>query len=438
LKSELGVREAKLRCLNYNFDDSAEGEFVETIFAAQNQLERKQNRRQVCQKMKARLERGYWCFGPPAGYKYKKDKEHGKLIIPIKPASNILAEGLNAFAENKLLNQTDFLDFLKSKNFHKHAGIERISLEYVKRILTQQLYAGIIELEKWGVTKRRGHHKAIISEETYEKIQIKLLRPERKPRATDSYEFPLRRIVSCAVCGKNMTSSVNKGKRKYYPHYTCNNTECGASPKNISPEKMESDYLEMLQSIKAEPEVLEIGKVIAAKIWEKKIKDADNNNEAKEAEREEIEKMIENYIDLIPNTKSNSIRVRYEAKIEELDKQLRVLKNTPETKKIPDIQEAFNLIFKFIGTPAETWKKADNKAKILIHNMIFTSNPVYSLATGFGTPELSLPFRINEHIDDDDNNLVDLSRKFWNTFFEIALEWEPTLRLIYDSQKDNP
>ena len=59
LKSELNVREARLKCLNYNFDDSAEGEFVETIFAAQNQLERKQNRRQVCQKMKARMERGY-------------------------------------------------------------------------------------------------------------------------------------------------------------------------------------------------------------------------------------------------------------------------------------------------------------------------------------------------------------------------------------------
>lgn len=36
LKSELMGRRAKLKCLNYNFDDSAEGEFVETIFAAQN------------------------------------------------------------------------------------------------------------------------------------------------------------------------------------------------------------------------------------------------------------------------------------------------------------------------------------------------------------------------------------------------------------------
>ena len=35
-----------------------------------------------------------------------------------------------------------------------------------------------------------------------------------------------------------------------------------------------------------------------------------------------------------------------------------------------------------------------------------------------------------------DSNMVDPSRKTWNTFVEIALEWEPTLKLIYESQND--
>lgn len=34
-------------------------QFIETVIAAQGQLERLQNRRQTLQKMKARLERGY-------------------------------------------------------------------------------------------------------------------------------------------------------------------------------------------------------------------------------------------------------------------------------------------------------------------------------------------------------------------------------------------
>jgi site-specific DNA recombinase len=51
-------RHARVECLNFRFDDTPEGKFVETIFAAQGELEREQNRRQVIQKMQARAARG--------------------------------------------------------------------------------------------------------------------------------------------------------------------------------------------------------------------------------------------------------------------------------------------------------------------------------------------------------------------------------------------
>jgi site-specific DNA recombinase len=63
LRSEFKNRNCIVKSPNYEFDESEEGEFVETVFAAQAQLERKQNARQVKQKMKARLERGLWPFG---------------------------------------------------------------------------------------------------------------------------------------------------------------------------------------------------------------------------------------------------------------------------------------------------------------------------------------------------------------------------------------
>jgi len=49
-----------VECLNYRFEDTPEGKFVETVFAAQGQLEREQNGRQVRQKMQARVE---WLLG---------------------------------------------------------------------------------------------------------------------------------------------------------------------------------------------------------------------------------------------------------------------------------------------------------------------------------------------------------------------------------------
>jgi DNA invertase Pin-like site-specific DNA recombinase len=47
LFKSLGVR---IECLNHKMEDTPEGEFISTILAAQAQLERKQNTRQVIQK----------------------------------------------------------------------------------------------------------------------------------------------------------------------------------------------------------------------------------------------------------------------------------------------------------------------------------------------------------------------------------------------------
>ena len=68
LRTALKSRDVSLKCLNYNFDDSPEGRFIETIMAGQAELERHQNKRQVVQKMKSRLELGYWTFGSKKGY----------------------------------------------------------------------------------------------------------------------------------------------------------------------------------------------------------------------------------------------------------------------------------------------------------------------------------------------------------------------------------
>lgn len=54
LRDAFRKRGATIECLNFKFDETPEGEFIETIMAAQGALERKQNGRQVAQKMKAR------------------------------------------------------------------------------------------------------------------------------------------------------------------------------------------------------------------------------------------------------------------------------------------------------------------------------------------------------------------------------------------------
>lgn len=411
LKSEMNGRQAKLRCPNYNFDDSAEGEFVETIFAAQNELERKQNRRQVCQKMKARVERGYWCFCQPTGYEFRKDKEHGKLLFPVHPVADLIAEGLEAFADNRLLDQGDLLRFYRSKNLHGLLGRKQVYFELVKRMLTESLYAGIVEYQEWGISRRKGHHKGIISEETFDRIQDKLRKKARKVWKSDGAEFPLRRLVDCIICGKTMTGSSNRSKNpnKSYPHYTCNNKECSANPKNITASKVEADYVKMLEGIAVDRELLKMAEMVVTRIWENKVKNASSDRAASETEIRSLEAQIDEYINLIPAARSDSLKARYEAKIEGLDQRVRDIKFALQNKKEPDFAEALRLVLKFLGTPAETWSNAVRELKTLVHSMIFEENPKYALQTGFGTPSLSLPFLIKEHVSDVNCELVEVA-----------------------------
>ena len=119
LREELRARNAIPECPNYSFDDSPEGVFIETVHAAHNQLEREQNKRQVIQKMKARIENGYWAFGTKRGYKIIKDPIHGKLSVLNGNDAKLLKEALEGFATGVFVRKMDACKYLVEKGFWK-------------------------------------------------------------------------------------------------------------------------------------------------------------------------------------------------------------------------------------------------------------------------------------------------------------------------------
>src|SRR5690606_37107758 len=104
---EMTLRNATRECLNFNFEDSPEGEFIETIIAAQSQLERQQNGRQVRQKMRARVMNGYWPFHAPIGYRHEKSEGQGKVLVPHEPKASIVREALEGFATARFASQIE-------------------------------------------------------------------------------------------------------------------------------------------------------------------------------------------------------------------------------------------------------------------------------------------------------------------------------------------
>ena len=114
LHHELETRGAKVEYLNFSLDNSPEGKFIDTMLAAQSQLEREQISRQTREKTCARLERGYWTFRAPVGYKYMPSKQGGKELIKNEPLASIVKEALEGFASGRFATQAEVKRFLES------------------------------------------------------------------------------------------------------------------------------------------------------------------------------------------------------------------------------------------------------------------------------------------------------------------------------------
>src|SRR5207248_360248 len=111
LRKSIQSRGAKLESPSHKFTDDPEGIFVESIMAATAELERNQNKRQVRNRMQARLEAGYWPFYPPPGYAFARVPGHGKLLVCKEPEASVIREALEGFASGCLPSQVHVQSF---------------------------------------------------------------------------------------------------------------------------------------------------------------------------------------------------------------------------------------------------------------------------------------------------------------------------------------
>ena len=407
IKQEFESRGARVESPNHKFEDTPEGAFIETILAGKAQLDRQQNARQVRQKMKARLECGVWCFSAvPCGMEYIKTNEYGKLLHPKEPEASVIRDALEGFASDRYLTQVDVLNFLL-KHKDELSGNKRIDLNFVKRILSAIVYAGYVEYAPWDVVRKKGHHEPLISIETYERIQTKLRKPEKKVTERDSIEFPLRQLVCCSVCGEKMTGSFHKGKNKYYAHYFCSDKNCQADPRNIPKSLLEDEHIKLLNEIAPESEIIELTRAIALSAWKDAMADVDASEKTIRHEIELKEKQVENYFSLIPKATNDIVREKYESKIETLENEILALKKQTPPSEYLNCDDAIAEVLHFVGTPADYWQKTNLEGKYMLHKLIFTANPRYDAQNGFGTPEISLPFTIKDAFSNSVSSQVD-------------------------------
>jgi len=428
-------------CLNYNFDNSPEGRFMETIHAAQNELERHQNRRQVIQKQRARLVAGYNSFIAPKGYKKKrKDPTHGTIDV-LNEYAPAMKKALKMFAYGDLQTRKDVADFLKKKGILGNQESFRY-LETVKSFLSNVFYAGYIEYEPWEVERRKGKHKPLISLEEYNLIQSRLKKTDHiKPIRKDiNSEYPLRGFINCFYCKQKLTACKSRGRwGGLYHKYYCRNKDCALRTmegiKSVSKDDLHNQFKSLLKTFRPSPAIHKATHKAFDMVINNQKKDYNLLRKEKQKEKVKLELEIDTIIELIANPKTSDIlRKRYESKVSKLAQEVEEIDAFigRDSEKELYCRTPYIKMFDMLKNPYKIWIKSDIKQKQKLFYFLFEENLEYQPEVGFRTPKKALPIRLFEQFDASNAPIVKIDRKTSNPIKEYLTQWNTQMREILE------
>jgi hypothetical protein len=442
LKTEIYRRGGRLESPSFRFEDTPEGEFVEVIMAAQAQLERKQNRRQVLNRMKARMEQGYWAFHTPPGLKYAFHPVHKRIVVIDRKRAVLAREMLEGFAHGRFESAAEAYRFLRDAGYFNEMQSRRQTnhIMVVHRMLRSILYTGYLEFKPWGITLRKGHHPAIISLDTYQVIQEKLRGRNRPLVRVDTREdFPLRNLVACAGCGHKLTASFSRGKRRSYPYYHCYSRECPLYGKVTAKAELEASFEALLQRLEATDSVIELARLIALEKWEEHIAQRKQAAATLEKRRSEIADELERLGERIGRTESDVVFRTLEQRIEQLVYEQNALDQKAATAAEPaaEFGTQFDRVRDRLKSPYAVWKTGDLETKRRLARMVFAGPLPYDRETGFGTPAVTLPFLVVKRLAGQKSDMVDQPLKTWKPPAQktpdlVAQPWTEFIRTIMD------
>ena len=116
-----------------------------------------------------------------------------------------------------------------------------------------------------GDIRVRGKHEPLIADELFQSVQERL-NGKSSPHKQLSEDFPLRGIVKCGRCERNLTAGWAKGRTERYARYWCWTKDCKAI--GISRDDLEQKFVALLGMLEPVAELIARLPEIAAREWE--------------------------------------------------------------------------------------------------------------------------------------------------------------------------
>ncbi len=412
LRRILKQRGALVDCLNFKIEDTPEGKFIETIIAAQGELEREQNARQVVQKMKARMEQGFWVFRTPVGYQYVRGKGGGKELVFKEPLATIVREALEGYACGRFQTQAEVRRFLESQpDYPKDMPDGQIRPNTIARFLNKAIYAGYVEAPKWSISRRKGNHPEIISFKTFQKIQSRLKSAAHAPtRKNINQDFPLRGFVLCNDCQKPLTSCWSKGRNKKYPYYLCDTKGCASHRISIRREVLEGEFGDVVKSLQPKRDLFALARAMFENAWEQQKAQAKHVIGILKQDIGAIEKQTENLLERIMDATSPTVINAYEDKIELLQNQKALMTEKLQNGVVAkgSMSDFIEPALKFLANPWILWASGEFTLQRIVLRLAFSERIAYCRNRGYRTAKTSLPFKVLEGLSMGNCEMVGL------------------------------
>jgi site-specific DNA recombinase len=379
------------------FGEDSDSQLVENLLASVSQHQRQKNGEQTVNRMRARMQNGFWVFQAPVGYRYERVSGQGKVLVRDEPNASVLQEALEGYASGRFETQVEVKRFLERQpSFPKDLPDGEIRNQRVYEMLTRVIYAGYVEASKWNVSLRKGQHEGLISLESFEKIQKRLRGTAKAPARKDiSEDFPLRGFVLCDDCSKPLTACWSQGKNQKYPYYLCPTKGCTSYRKSIKREELEGEFEGVLQSLQPTDGLFALVKAMFRDAWDMRLATASEATKSLKANIKQIETQVDKLLDRIVDASSDSVVSAYEKRVAKLEREKALAQEQLAQSGKPrhTFEESFEHAMQFLANPWSIWVNSDLALKKTVLRLAFVEPLPYSRNQGLRTPKLALPFK---------------------------------------------
>lgn len=343
------------------------------------------------------MQSGYWIQNPPIGYRYQIEKPHGKLLFSVEPLASVIREGFEGYAMVRFQSQAEVKRFFEGfPEFPRNkAGI--VTQQRVTDILRQPLYTGYICSENYGLSWLKGHHKALISVKTFEKVQARrdgvAKTPKRKNAGDD---FALRGFVSCAGCGVPLRSSWSKDRSQTYACYLCQTKACDRYGKSIARDKVEDDVGALVKTLQPTQQLIGLTKAMFRNAWTQRVEQALDAIRSGHRQIKDVEKQIETLLSRIIDSTNATVISTYEDKITELERRKIILGEQLASQAEPNAnyEEKLEPVFTFLANSWKIWKKGHVVPRRTVLKLAFEGWIQYDRNKVARTRKIAFPFKM--------------------------------------------